>query len=348
MIHSRSRSNRSPRIRIRDIADAAGVSSGTVSMALRDDTRISAEQRERLQALALEMGYRSPSQTFHEEQGGRKCLKRIGLVFIGESTSSPLLTPFSQACRERTIRLEVLAVGQEEALIQELVAFGRDLDGLVLTNLVSPQLLKQLKDAHIPICVRGRIFTQPGEMVDPALIRVVDSDTVRAARSAVHWLAAQGRKRIAFVGGPLYHGLYSHNWLDGYDLAHRDLGRRLGPRLIDGENMDAKQIGLGFDRLFTASRPPDAFITPHTDPAEALLLDAEKRGLDIPRTALVFGVDQDPIRHKALLNYPRIAPDAAALCHATLNQLEQQVLGAKGGFGQHLVPCRHHSFEPLG
>lgn len=42
----------------RDIARKAGVSNGTVSLALRDDPRISEETRERIKRIAMEMGYK--------------------------------------------------------------------------------------------------------------------------------------------------------------------------------------------------------------------------------------------------------------------------------------------------
>jgi len=45
-------------VRMRDVADAAGVSIAAVSLALSGNTRIPVETRERIVSLAQQMGYR--------------------------------------------------------------------------------------------------------------------------------------------------------------------------------------------------------------------------------------------------------------------------------------------------
>lgn len=60
------------RISIRDLAELAGVSRTTVSLALRDNSKVAAETREMIQRLAREHDYRShPAVNALMQQVGR-------------------------------------------------------------------------------------------------------------------------------------------------------------------------------------------------------------------------------------------------------------------------------------
>lgn len=67
---------------LREIAEAAGVSKTTVSLALRGNARISAEQRERIQQLAKRMGYRPDPTIARIAANGWKSSRRRGGVPI--------------------------------------------------------------------------------------------------------------------------------------------------------------------------------------------------------------------------------------------------------------------------
>ena len=90
---------------IKDVAKAAGVSPSTVSRALHNNPRISEQARERIRALAKEMG-------FHPNQMARSLVNRrtrvIGIVFpanLAESLGHPfypqVLQGLGQTAAER-------------------------------------------------------------------------------------------------------------------------------------------------------------------------------------------------------------------------------------------------------
>src|SRR5690349_20478694 len=86
----------SPMVRLKDIAERAGVSMMTVSKALRDESDVSAATKVRIKQMAQEMGY-VPDST---AQGLRtRTTKMFGLVI--PSTTDPVYARIVLAIEER-------------------------------------------------------------------------------------------------------------------------------------------------------------------------------------------------------------------------------------------------------
>ena len=129
---------------IKDVAKAAGVSPSTVSRALHNNPRISEQARERIRALAKEMG-------FHPNQMARSLVNRrtrvIGIVFpanLAESLGHPfypqVLQGLGQTAAERR-HYVLLGTGQggetTPEAIRQLVDSGY-VSGLVLLAALKP------------------------------------------------------------------------------------------------------------------------------------------------------------------------------------------------------------------
>jgi LacI family transcriptional regulator len=87
-------------VRLKDIAERAGVSIMTVSKALRDEPDVSIATKSRLQALAQDMGY-VPDSTAQGLRNGRT--KLFGLVI--PSLANPIFARLVLAIQERAYQI---------------------------------------------------------------------------------------------------------------------------------------------------------------------------------------------------------------------------------------------------
>ena len=150
---------------IKDVAKAAGVSPSTVSRALHNNPRISEQARERIRALAKEMG-------FHPNQMARSLVNRrtrvIGIVFpanLAESLGHPfypqVLQGLGQTAAERR-HYVLLGTGQggetTPEAIRQLVDSGY-VSGLVLLAQQADQLA--VGDLKIEVIHRHGVRAAP-------------------------------------------------------------------------------------------------------------------------------------------------------------------------------------------
>jgi LacI family transcriptional regulator len=203
------RRGRVRRTTMNDVARVAGVSSASVSYALTGAPGVSDELRERIRAIANELGYR-PSLVAQGLKTGRA--RSIGLLLA--DISNPFYTEIAASA--------VAAAGDEgyEVLISH-VGLGQDTDGddagereaarlaavarahidrytsgLMLTSLLATDrpLLDELRRTHVPVVQLYRRV--PGEPSD-----WVGIDDHAAAEDVMIHLIATGRRHIAVFGG---------------------------------------------------------------------------------------------------------------------------------------------------
>lgn len=330
------------KVRIKDVANAAGVSVGTVSMALRNDPRVGDQQLEHVKTVASKMGYHSPSQVFQKQAMAQAGIERVGVVFLGNSGASPLLHALSTVCMKRKIRLEVLTTGaaSEEQTEEMVLSFASKLDGLILTDFVHPHLLRSLHREGVGYSVLGWIHCEPGEAVESELLHLVTSDDTHAARHATTWLLAQGHTRVAFLSGALFMGLYNQRWYDGYRLALADAGIAEGPCVITHKTTAPERLGGAMRALFRDYDESLGFLMPSVSLAQALLTSADAEGVTIPSHSLVIGDDAQAVRAAGLERFPSLGPDYTLLCQVALNRLQQTNMGMDFLEGMMLIPCQ--------
>src|SRR6187455_1366087 len=186
-------------VRLKDIADKAGVSVMTISKALRDAPDISASTKARIKILAEQMGYVPDSIA----QGLRNRTSKIfGLVI--PSMTNPLFARMVSAIEDRTRELGydlILAhtlnlPEREESSIRRLLS--RRVDGLFISPVYrlapSAPIYEELKKRKTPTVILGHCGPFCNQFAN------VESDDVAASQVATAHLLQLGHKRIAFLG----------------------------------------------------------------------------------------------------------------------------------------------------
>jgi DNA-binding LacI/PurR family transcriptional regulator len=188
-------------VRLKDIAERAGVSVMTVSKALRDEPDVSGSTKARLRVLAQEMGY-VPDST---AQGLRnRTTKIFGLAI--PSLANPIFARLVLAIQERAYELgyDILlgytlhSPEREEACIRRFLS--RRVDGLFLSPVYrlesEARIYQELAGRNTPTVLLGHTAPFCSHFVNVA------TDDLLAGYTMTQHLLGLGHRRIAFLSGP--------------------------------------------------------------------------------------------------------------------------------------------------
>ncbi|GAB3140291.1 LacI family DNA-binding transcriptional regulator [Marisediminicola antarctica] len=182
---------------IRDVAAHAGVSVGTVSNVLNRPAKVSGPASERVLAAIKELGF-VRNDAARQLRAGRS--KTIGLIVL--DVRNPFFTDLARGAEDQaaTAGLSVILGNSDEDPDRESTYLDLFEEQRVLGVLVSPfgnvtERLERLRERGTPAVLVDR-------SADGSGFSSVSVDDVAGGRLAVEHLLAQGRRRIAFIGGP--------------------------------------------------------------------------------------------------------------------------------------------------
>jgi LacI family transcriptional regulator len=181
---------------IRDVAHRAGVSVGTVSNVLNHPEKVSTGAMDRVVAAIEELGF-VRNDAARQLRLGRSTT--VGLVVL--DMRNPFFTDLARAAEDEAAKhgLSLLLGSSDEDTARESTYLDLFEEQRVRGLLISPvgdvePRLERLRARGIPSVLVDR----PGD-----LFASVAVDDVAGGRLAVEHLLAVGRRRIAFLGGPL-------------------------------------------------------------------------------------------------------------------------------------------------
>ncbi|MBX3745146.1 MAG: LacI family DNA-binding transcriptional regulator [Verrucomicrobiae bacterium] len=217
-------------VRLKDIAERAGVSIMTVSKVLRNARDISAATKARVRALAQEMGY-----VPHAMAAGlrTRATRLLGLVLPG--VVNPVHARLVMAIEDRAFELgydlflahTLEKPDREEWVLRRLLA--RRVEGLLVMPVPRlghpPTIYAELQRLNIPLVLLGA----PPDFAQGFLRVAIDE--LAASRELTQHLLQLGHRRIAFLAG---HSVSpsAQARLEGHRRALRDAGIEPDDRLI--------------------------------------------------------------------------------------------------------------------
>ncbi|MDL9979243.1 LacI family DNA-binding transcriptional regulator [Microbacterium sp. ASV49] len=185
-------------VSVRDVAEDAGVSVGTVSNVLNRPEKVSAETVARVQSAIARLGF-VRNDAARQLRAGRS--RTIGLVVL--DLRNPFFTEVARGAEERANAhgLTVLVANSDENADREAVHLDLFEEQRALGVLVTPVAeniprLALMRDRGIPTVLVDR------ESRDVRFASVAVDD-VEGGRVAAEHLLSVGRRRLAFVGGPV-------------------------------------------------------------------------------------------------------------------------------------------------
>ncbi len=217
-------------VKLKHIAERAGVSIMTVSKALRESKDIAPATRSKLRRLAEEMGY-VPDLSAQLMRSGKTRL--FGLII--SAATNPIYARIMMAIEERAHELgydlmfahSLNQTSREESCIRRFLL--RRVDGLFITPVyrLTPNApaYEELKRFKVPTVILGHrgLFC--------STFANVETDDIAASQAVTRHLIELGHKRIAyFTGAPVSPSAQER--YEGYRRALREANLELDERLV--------------------------------------------------------------------------------------------------------------------
>ncbi|HSU53660.1 MAG TPA: LacI family DNA-binding transcriptional regulator [Candidatus Dormibacteraeota bacterium] len=274
-------------IRLKDIAERAGVSVMTVSKALRDEHDVSATTKTRIKLLAQQLGYVPDSSA----QGLRtRTTKLFGIVV--STLTSPIFSRVVLALEERAYELgyDVL-VGQtldiperEEACVRRFLA--RRVDGLFIVPAyrmaTEARVYQELLARQVPTVVMGHTVPFCNQFVN------VESDDLKGSHDATQHLLKLGHKRIAFFRGPSGTP-WTEERFEGYRRALREGGLDVDDKLVFQAGRSIEEGAKAALQMINEGSDATAIQTVNDMTAVGCIETLHSQGLKIPADISVVG-----------------------------------------------------------
>lgn len=274
-------------ITMKDIAEALGVSVATVSRALKNSPRISAEKRELINKYAREHHF-SPNPLAESLRLSRKQLPKVIGVIIPEFEHyyfSSILDGIEEEASARGYRIMVATSHEQyEREVNICKSFYEyKCCGMIISqakNTKQYDHFNALIEKGIPIVFYDRICTS----VNSSLVVV---DDYMGAFTAVTHLIETGCRKVAYFSSPLNLEI-SKNRYNGWHDAMRKHGLNPSSDLLFmcDNRSEAERI---VPNILSQEDVPDAFFATNDDTAIGILYAAKRMGYRIPEDISICG-----------------------------------------------------------
>lgn len=279
-------------VTIHDIARQLGVSSSTVSRALKNHASIGEETTNSVKRLAAELGYRP---NFLAVSLRKQHTTNIGVLVphINRPFISSLVSGMEQAAREAGY--SVLISQSYESLDIEIgnaiAFFNSRICGLLVScsnETTEYSHIQQFKDSGIPVVFVDRIPEN-----DECYKVMIDNR--EATFKATEHLIQQGCRRIAHYGGPpqqLMYRLRRQGYIDA--LAKHDMPFDENLLLTATKLTPEEGFALA-EQALSLPMPPDGILAANDNTAVSTILYAKAKCIRIPQDLAIIGFNDDPV-----------------------------------------------------
>lgn len=320
-------------VTMRDIADALGISTVSVSKALTDKEGVSAEVRQAIKKKAEEMGYRYSATKSGKDGKNFNIGVLVEEHFIGGKTSAfyfkmyqSIVMKLSKSSYSGILEIltaDMLASGELPQMITD-----NKVDGIITLGKIQNGYLRKLRDSDIPIVY---LDYYDRNMEVPSVI----TDNVYGTYTMMNHIIGKGHKKIAFVGDVMA----TPSILDRY------LGYMRG-MIVHG--LEVKSDYLICDRdekgtyldLQMPEDMPTAFVCNCDEIALVLMEKLQKLGFRIPEDVSVVGFDNSTMAEFSNPKLTTVQVDVETMTETACDLLIRMIRGEKGIHGRKVISTK--------
>ncbi len=279
----------STRPSIRDVAKAAGISVSTVSRALNDHPDVAQSTRQRIQALAKDMGFEF-NPFARGLLNGRTGLSALVAGEFQSEYTNLILRGLTTAAQERGLEVLLSPVAGPGDVLSSCTSLHRRgfIEGAIVLahETVDEEALQMLQEKGFPLVVINSSGTLP------SLSSVTAADFAGAYESTEH-LIALGHRRIGVIGKDhLSQGIPR---VDGAIAAMRDRGIQVDTRLVAVEPTGTQEAGRrAVSRWLDAGIEVTAITCFNDLMAYGVFHELSLRGIAVPQQISLIGFDDLP------------------------------------------------------
>jgi DNA-binding LacI/PurR family transcriptional regulator len=304
------------RVTSHEVALKAGVSQSTVSRVFSGRAGLSQATRERVLAVARDLGYK-PNAIARSLSTRRTRI--VGLV--SSHMTNPyfptVLQAFTQRLHELGWKVLLLSAGKSEdvdELLPEVLAY--QVDGLVIASgSHGRRMTQEAQRQGLPVVLFGRYALDSG-------VSAVSCANYEGGREVADAFLDAGHRRLAYVGG--------------LEDTSTNLDRRRGfiERLAERGVSDCRvERGIftyqgGYEaarRLLESPQPPDAIFCANDIPAFGVLDAARDLGVKVPEELSVIGFDDIPMAQWSGYSLTTVRQPVEAMIEASVGLLLEHI-----------------------
>ena len=280
------------RITIKGVAEAAGVSTQTVSRVMNNHPDVAPETFQRVQQVIKETGY-APNILARSLIRGRS--HTLGVVAYGLEYFGPsrVLTGIERQAAEMGYSISLNLLHQPETndvdhLLDGLLA--RQVDGIIwaIPEIGDNRVWAQTRSPELPVPVM-----LVSGMAHQTSLPLIGVNNQAIGRLATEHLLAGGARHIGIITGPL-------NWWEaqqrqqGWRETLEAHGRAVEERLVGVGDWTAKSGEQGLYQLLAQCPEIDAVFANNDQMALGVLYAAQRLGRRVPEDISIVGVDNIP------------------------------------------------------
>jgi LacI family transcriptional regulator len=305
------------RATIKDVAKLAGVSTSTTARALSGEGYVAAEVRERVRAIAEEVGYvpHAMASNLRKQQS-----RSVGVIVsdLRNAFYADLAAGVGRRASERGYTMVLVDDhGSVEAEKEAVKAFvGMRVAGVVVTPVSaapSAYLLRQ----NTPVVEADRTFSQGA--CDAVLV-----DNVGASRRMAGHLISLGHRRIAMLIDET-HWTTGSDRVAGYRQALEESGIPFDPTLLVSAGWDAGRARRATIDLLSRRDHPTAVFSANNLIAEGVWRAARDLGLRVPDDLSIVSFDDAPWMSMVVPGLTAVAQDTVALGEVAMDRLLSRI-----------------------
>jgi len=311
----------------KDIASALGVSTVTVSRALREHADLSEQTKRRVMETAERMGYL-------KHRNARPMIRRVGLLAYGIDRQhffeSALMQGMFEAlqARFREAGVELVLQMLEPGEVPSMVSEG-SVNAVVLMGHVDESIFKHLNNLYS--------VALAGATAESAHAHI-GSDDFGGSFEVTEYLIGLGHQNIAFIGEDRHDSPVMRNRARGYTVAM--LEHELKPNIgwIQRASMnDSNDFPAQIKSFFKQHPDTTAIVACHDGAAYRAMQACRDMGLDVPGRVSLIGYDDMPLSREHQFSSYR--PEWGAIGHLAAELILKQVASPTQGY-RVIVPGR--------
>ncbi len=217
--------------------------------------------------------------------------KTIGFVLanreIFDEHHSKMLLELESKTKDRGDKMMFFTINSEKDIDNLLVSI-RDKhspDGIVISGLLTAEILKSLKQAHISVVVSGYLLYP--DPIENEFNRVL-VDSIGYGRCATEYLIKLGHRKIVLINGPSHQRFLNIHY--GYMKAITDAGIEYNENLVLRCEKDALVDGYTVAHTIIDTIRPTAIVAANDRLALGALNACVEKGLKVPGDVSIIGI----------------------------------------------------------
>jgi LacI family transcriptional regulator len=319
--------NRRKRVTIKDVAQAAGVSTQTVSRVMNKFSYVSGETRQRVEIAVDQLGYypSTLARSLSQQRSYTLGVVTFGLKYIGPSRTLNGIADKADELGYMLLMKELdnFDINRIDDVIDSLLA--RQVDGIIW---VAPEI----GDNHAWIDERMEKIPVPVlflAMQPRNGIPSVSTDNYNGAVVAMQHLLACGRKKIGHISGPL--GWWEaderkRGWRETLKAAGFDASEQ---HCAEG-NWSSASGEQAFIQLLESYPDMDAVFAANDQMALSVLRETCRRGISVPEQLAVIGFDNIPESAYFYPSLTTISQDLQLLGEQAVQNIVEMIQARQG------------------